>query len=85
MWPPSWATPKPGAWTGAGAPKLEQRLQSWSRGRRREGPKQPTGSRLARSSPILPGPVHVLVLLHALGVCSRHVDDVASGRRRERT
>lgn len=45
------------------------------------GAKQPEGSQPARGSPVLPRPVHVLVLLHALGVCSRHVDDVALGRR----
>ena len=56
----------------AQAPQLEQR----------EVEGGPSGLRLqvAGSSPVLPSPVHVLVLLHALGVCSRHINDVASGR-----
>lgn len=31
----------------------------------------------SQAGTVLPCPVHVLMLLHALGVCSRHVNDVA--------
>lgn len=31
----------------------------------------------SQASAVLSCPVHVLMLLHTLGVCSRHIDDVA--------
>lgn len=77
LWPLSRAAPRQGAGPGP-------RRQSWTGWRGREEPERPEGSELARRSPVLPRPVHVLVLLHALGVGGRHVDDVALGERRQR-
>lgn len=37
-----------------------------------------TAAKHSQAGTVLPCPVHVLMLLHALGVCSRHINDVAS-------
>lgn len=57
-----------------------QHLMGLAGERRQRRQLLPMGQAAAQHSQtgaVLPRPVHVLVLLHALGVCSRHVDDVA--------
>ena len=60
-----------------------QHLMGLAGERRQRWQLLPMGQAAAQHSQtgaLLPSPVHVLVLLHALGVCSRHINDVASGR-----
>ena len=57
-----------------------QHLMGLAGERRQRWQLLPMGQAAAQHSQtgaLLPSPVHVLVLLHALGVCSRHINDVA--------
>lgn len=40
-----------------------------------------TAAKHSQAGTVLPCPVHVLMLFHALGVCGRHINDVALKRR----